>query len=207
MAEFQNVGPLGVASSKLLDRFLLRHLSGAQLIYDYGCGYGTWACHISKLTGAKMALYDPDPQAVAHARDLLGDSLANSSGPFDGIICFAVLELLDEQEQLKLLESFAEKLRGRLVIQYNVYNPTSLRWLAMRLAHGNPVIWHEEHRFHRNYLKRRQVERLFYAAGYSIVERCHPVLENHLPHQVNAALGPIVPSAFHMTFYYALEKQ
>lgn len=205
-AEFQNVGPLGVASSKLLDRFLLRHLSGAKLIYDHGCGYGTWARHVSMLVGAKMAIYDPDPQASAHARELLGEKFSDSDGPFDGIICFAVLELLDKQEQVDLLRTFADKLRGRLVIQYNVYNALSLRWLAMRFVHGNPIAWHEKHRFHRSYLKRRQVEDLFHAAGFSIVERCHPVLENHLPRRLNSVLGPMVPAAFHMTFYYALEK-
>ena len=207
MPEFANAGPQKPRSPKALDAFFARHLAGVKLIYDHGCGYGGWTDHIARLTGAQAAIFDPDAQAHDYTKSLLAERFSDSQGPFDAIMCFAVLELLDEAAQLELLRQFARDLRGtRLLVQYNIYNPLALRWLAIRLRHGDPVEWHERSRFHRSYMKRAQVEDLFRRAGFSIVGKQHPVLENHLPASVNKVLGPIVPSTFHMTFFYALEK-
>ena len=207
MREFENVGPGQVRTSKALERFFVRNLKDVDLLYDHGCGYGAWTDYLSQLAGAQAAIFDPDADAYAHTRSVLGSRFSDSEGPYDAILCFAVLELFDEARQLELLREFAANLRGRrLLVQYNIYNPLALRWLAIRLTRGNPIEWHENSRFHRSYLKRSQVEALFRKAGFSIVEKCHPFLENHLPFALNSLFGPIVPSALHMTFFYALEK-
>lgn len=205
MSEFQNVGPLSIRVSRTLHDFFVRNIKDAKLIYDHGCGYGGWTSHIAHLVDGKAAIFDPDEDGCTYTKLLLGDRFVESTGPFDLIMCFGVLELLEEQDQEQLLKEFRLKLNGRLLIQYNFYNPLALRWLALRLKYGDSVAWHEKNRFHRTYFSRRHVETMFRKAGFLIVEKCHPTLENHLPFAVNNVLGPIIPSPFHMTFFYALE--
>ncbi len=206
MLEFRNVGPMQTRASRHLQLFLERHLAGVRLFYDHGCGYGGWTKFIAELADAKAAIFDPDEAASAHTSGVLGQRFTESKGPFDAILCFGVLELLEEPDQLALLKSFADMLQGKLLVQYNFYNPLGLRWLALRLRHGNPIKWHEKNRFHRTYFSRAKVEDIYSQAGFRIVEKCHPILENHLPFGVNAFFGPLVPSRFHSLFYYALEK-
>lgn len=206
MLEFKNVGPITTRASHHLHGFFQRHLGGVRLIYDHGCGYGGWTKYIAELTDAKAAIFDPDEAASVHTRNVLGDRFTESEGPFDAIMCFGVLELLEESDQIALLKTFAEKLQGKLLVQYNFYNPLGLRWIALRLRHGDPIKWHESNRFHRTYFSRAKVEDIYRRAGFRIVEKCHPILENHLPFAVNGVLGPLVPSRFHSLFYYALEK-
>jgi SAM-dependent methyltransferase len=206
VSEFQNVGPLKIKAPWHLEKFFSRHTVGTKLIYDHGCGYGGWTNHMSMLTGANIAIFDPDADGCAYTKNLLGDRIVESDGPFDTIMCFGVLELLEELDQIALLKKFANSLRDQLLIQYNFYNRFALRWIALKVKHGNPINWHEKNRFHRTYFLRNYVEAMFAKAGFRIVEKCHPTLKNHLPHVVNNKLGPIVPSHFHMTFYYALEK-
>lgn len=193
-------------ASPHLKRFFERAFAGARLIYDHGCGYGGWTEYITSMTGAHAAVFDPDEQACIHTRKVLGTRLSNSEGPFDAIMCFGVLELLEEGDQVALMREFAAKLTGKLVVQYNFYNPLGLRWIAIRLRHGDPVKWHEANRFHRTYFKRTKVERMFRQAGFQIVEKIHPTIENHLPFSVNSMMGPFIPSLFQTTFYYSLEK-
>jgi SAM-dependent methyltransferase len=206
MPEFKNVGPMKTRASRHLHRFFQRHLADVRLFYDHGCGYGGWTKYVADLTGGKAAIFDTDEAATAHTRDVLGDSFTESQGPFDAILCFGVLELLEEPDQVALLKTFAASLQGRLLVQYNFYNPVGLRWLALRLRHGNPIKWHEANRFHRTYFSRSKVEDLYRRGGFRIVEKCHPILENHLPFALNSFLSPLIPSRFHSLFYYALEK-
>lgn len=207
MAEFKNSGPMSARTFGRLDKFFLRNFADAKLIYDHGCGYGGWTNHISSLIGAQMSIFDPDVDAYKYTNSLLNERLSQSKGPFDAIMCFAVLELLDGADQLKLLREFHDLVTGSVILQYNVYNPYSPRWIALRAAHGNPISWHENHRFHRSYLTPAQVDELIHNSGFEIVEKCCPVLEAHLPPMVNNLLAPMVPSRFHSTIYYALSKK
>lgn len=102
-------------------------------------------------------------------------------GGYDLIVCFAVLELLPENEQRKLLELLKNSLNpGKdLIVQYNVYNPYSLRWAAIRILKGDPKAWHQNFRFDRSYLNSRQVEYLFESSGFRIVQICTPIVESH----------------------------
>jgi cyclopropane fatty-acyl-phospholipid synthase-like methyltransferase len=205
--EFQNVGYFGVKPFPRLVRFFKRHISGARSIYDHGCGYGGWTSYLAELTDARVAIYDPDVKAQEHTKKLLGESYTECKGPFDAIICFGVLELLEREAQVNLLKEFRQKLKGSLLVQYNVYNPLALRWLAIRLSKGDPVSWHERHRFHRSYLSRKEVECLFIEAGFSVVERCMPSVENHLPYLVNRFLAQLFPISLHSTIFYAVKTK
>jgi hypothetical protein len=202
--EFLNSGPLKVRPYPSLNCFFRRTLHGVRTIYDHGCGYGAWTNYLSQLSGARVTVYDPDISAAQYTKNLLGDRSMESIGPYDAIMCFAVLELLTESEQKSLLLEFRSK-TNKLIILYNVYSPLALRWLVIRLLKGDPIEWHEKNRFHRSYLTARQVESLFIASGFRIARRCTPAVENHLPRILNMCLAPLFPISMHSTIYYALE--
>lgn len=205
MSEFQNAGPLTIKVSRSLKRFFSRNISNSGLMYDHGCGYGGWTKYISDTFDMNAAIFDPDSDAHNYTKNLISNRFSNAEGPFDTIICFGVLELLEEADQELLLKKFKSSLKGKLLVQYNFYNPFSLRWMILRLKNGDPIKWHEENRFHRTYFSRNHIENIFMKSGFKIVEKCHPNIENHLPFFINNIFGPIVPSRFHMTFYYSLE--
>ena len=118
---------MSVRSYPSLDAFFIRALNGSRIIYDHGCGYGAWTNYIASMINARVAIFDPDIKAFEYTKNLLdenGGRFIELSGGYDAIICFAVLELLSEDDQLELLNKFKGMLnhRGRLIIQYNLYN-------------------------------------------------------------------------------------
>jgi SAM-dependent methyltransferase len=206
--KFQNNGYMLPEINAILNDFFTRRLTKCHKILDYGCGYGGWTKYFYDRTSAKIIdLYEPDTQALEYCKKLIPVSNVNYGKEYDLIICSGVLELLSEADQEILLTDFGKKLQknGGLIVQYNTYNRLSLRWIIIRILHGDPIKWHEKFRFHRSYLNNKSVEYLFERAGFKIIDKCAPNIENHLPKKVNELLS-FIPFAFKSNLWFYLEK-
>jgi SAM-dependent methyltransferase len=171
---FQNTGE--IASPVLVPRLaamLADAAHGKTALLDYGCGYGNWTAYfLGMAKHLRYSVSDPDKSAEGFAASLSPPRYDRFREHFDLIVCFAVLELLPEEDQRRLLGRFRDRLEpcGELVVQYNVYNPISPRWLLMAVRSlGKARQFHEARRFHRSYLTAPEVETMFAKSGFRIV--------------------------------------
>jgi hypothetical protein len=204
MKIFENKGPADVLPYPNVAKMIYNACSNASSICDYGCGYGNWIKYIMSISDAHISAFDIDQGALEYTKRMIGNKWVDPEGSFDVILLFAILEILEPEEQRLLLLKLRSKLSRELLIQYNVYNPLSLRWLIIRCISKSPKEWHEKERFHRSYLSHEEVEEMFSLCGYKIIQRVAPTVDNHLPRFVNNIASWFTPLIMKSTFFYRL---
>lgn len=209
--QFRNVGPLAVP--KLAQRLegLFRALLARDEphVLDYGCGYGGWIKYIMSLKPqTRYRAIDIDQEALAYTKGLFPARYDESLTQFDAVMAFGLFELIPVAEQERLLEEFKAMLApgGTLVLQYNIYNPFSIRWLLLFLAsRGRPKQYHLERKYYRTFSTIAQIDAMFIRHGYRIDACATNTLSSFLPIGLDRALRLLFRSRhFHSTLYYFL---
>lgn len=194
---------------RLEDRF--RSLLGnpSPRVLDYGCGYGGWIKYIMSINPrTRYRVIDIDQDALAYTRALFPGQYDEGMSKFDVVMAFGLFELLPEDKQEALLDEFKAMLApsGTLLLQYNIYNPFSIRWILLTLAGmGRPKRYHLERKYYRTFLTIRQIDAMFARHGYRIVACETDRLSPFLPAAIDRALRLVFRSRhFHSTLYYFL---
>lgn len=210
--QFQNVGPQVVPKlAPRLDRLFRSLLDGkAPRVLDYGCGYGGWIKYIMSLNPAvRYRAIDIDAKALAYTRDLFPANYDESLAQFDMVMAFGLFELIPVEEQERLLEEFKVMLvpGGTLVLQYNIYNLFSIRWILLSLvSFGRPRRYHLERKYYRTFLTISQIDAMFVRHGYRIAACETDKLSHFLPAGLDRVLRLLFRGRhFHSTLYYFLE--
>lgn len=209
--EFRNVGALEVKGLRPeLEAMLERAIAGCRTLLDHGCGFGGWTAYFLKRNaGFRFKAFDPDQEGQAYTCALAPARCDQSLDRFDVILCFGVLELLPEAEQVALLRSFAAQLNpgGRCLIQYNVFNLLAPRWFVFFLAgRGRAQAFHQRFRFNRTYFGYRKVAEILERGGFRIVEREVNGFWHKLPRQLDRAMTRVITARhFYSQFFYWLE--
>jgi hypothetical protein len=207
---FQNTGSAEIGLlAKPLWNLIRETVEGRSALLDYGSGYGDWLQVFNRCNPHfRYQVYEPDAQARDCAEAVLPGRHDSSLSSFDRIVCFAVLELLPPTEQHRILREFRGRLRlgGSVLIQYNVYNRLSPRWVAMALRSGGRAKqFHQSRRFDRSYLSSSEVEALFKRAGFRVVTWATNRLHHRLPRALDRSLQAILRSKrFHSQIFYRL---
>lgn len=211
--QFQNVGPLVVAklASRLEKRFTLLFGAGLPRVLDYGCGYGGWIRYIMSINPrTRYRAIDIDQDALAYTRELYPANYDGEMSQFDTVMAFGLFELIPVEEQERLLEEFKTMLApgGTLLLQYNIYNPFSIRWILLWLvSFGRARRYHLEQKYYRTFLTISQIDAMFARHGYRIVACETDRLSPFLPAALDRALRAIFRSRhFYSTLYYFLAR-
>lgn len=212
--QFRNIGPLAVPKlAPRLDRLFRLLLDGKPArVLDYGCGYGGWIKYIMSLNPeVRYRAIDIDAEALAYTRNLFPANFDESLAEFDIVMAFGLFELIPLEEQERLLEAFKGMLAhgGTLVLQYNIYNPFSIRWILLSLASfGRPKRYHLERKYYRTFLTISQIDAMFLRHGYRIAACETDKLSHFLPSGLDSALRKIFRCRhFYSTLYYFLERR
>lgn len=213
MKEFKNIGALKLVVPDHLQKFFSRNIDdkSTPMILDYGCGYGSWTLFFGQqFNNFHASVYDPDREAEAYTKNLLGEHLVEAAN-FDYILIFAVLELLPREVQIQVLRKLKSQLKpqGKIIVLYNVYNALSLRWLVFSLLSlGRPTAYHENKKFHRSYLSADNVEQMFTECGFRIRDWETTGLYPKLPQTVNNFFARNVRwKKIYSTIFYCIEPE
>lgn len=180
-------------------------------LLDFGCGYGSWIEYLfTHYKSFYYQVYDIDSSAENHAKNLFPEYYNSQTDKFDIILVFALLELFSYDEQKKLLLKLKNKIKsnGRIILQYNVYNILSLRWILFYiLSLGKPIQHHEKRKFHRSYLTIKEVEKLCQESGYSIEDWGRGYFYTRFPTWLNNFVDKLIKSKkFYPTIFYVLKS-
>lgn len=191
---------------------LLRSLQNAEILLDFGCGTGVWLRYFLQINpNLQYQVFDIDKRAETLARAIAPERLADSASRFDVIVLFAILELLTEEEQEEILRSIVEKLQpsGKILVQYNIYNRLSPRWIALAFAGmGRARRYHSDQRYGRSYLTMQQAEAIFTRSGLTITDRATGLLHHKIPKIMEGILRWFLRAPrFHSQIYYVLKYQ
>ena len=171
---FANTGPLPESKDEKLLTWIEANLpENRKSLLDFGAGYGTWTKQIAELgTFAKVNIIEPDQMAFDYTRKALGKKFHSSAKSYDLILAFAVLELLDLDENSSQLAKFSNLLdsdKSKVLILYNFYHKWSIRWILFWLVSlGNPRKYHQTKKFHRSYLSFRDFSEICDENGFKI---------------------------------------
>lgn len=208
---FRNAGAHEVTGLRPdLDAMLERAITDCGTLLDHGCGFGGWTGYFLKRNATfRFKAFDPDKEGEDYTRALAPDRCDQTLEQFDVILCFGVLELLPEADQVALLREFAAQLNpgGRCLIQYNVFNLLAPRWFVFWLAgRGRPKAFHQRFRFNRTYFGYRKVADIFERGGFRIVEREVNGFWHKLPRPFDRAMTRVITARhFYSQFFYRLE--
>lgn len=194
-----------------VDAMLRRALAGRRSLLDYGCGYGGWLAYFLEVNkSCSYSTFDIDKSAEKHAQSIAPSRYQPRSRGFDAIACFAVLEILPYEDQLALLEKLSNMLEynGVLLIQYNTYNPMSIRWIMIWIASlGNPRQYHDSNRFKRSYLSPSDVERILQSCGMKIIEKERGPIFHKFPRWFDRLISKMLRfDRIYSQFFYVLQK-
>lgn len=84
-------------------------------VADYGCGVG-YGCYLMSKVAKEVFGYDIDSESIAHAKKHFQevnthyDHVDNFKGPFDVVVCFDMIEHVNEEEGDRVLQ----KIRGQI---------------------------------------------------------------------------------------------
>ncbi len=150
-------------------------------VLDYGCGTGVRTERMVHYLGQRriyLHLYDIDPELLRSSYARLNHQVLQiqtfdkSPRKFDAIICYAVLELLEQWEQRETIQLFADCMDhdSRLFLLHTNWHPLNARTLVFFLRSlldreviGSAQKCHSKYRFARNYGS--------YAALLSLIEK------------------------------------
>lgn len=208
---FQNSGPLAVTklAPRLQKQFRLLFAAGTPRIHDYGCGYGGWIKYIMSINPrTRYRATDIDQDALSYTRGLFPANCDEEMSQFDVVMAFGLFELIPVEEQERLLDEFRNMLApgGTLLLQYNVYNPFSIRWILLSLvSFGHAKRFHLERKYFRTFLTIPQIDSMFLRHGYDIIACETDKLSHFLPSGLDRALRLVFRSRhFYSTLYYFL---